>query len=95
MFGELKFFGSQKFPFHQREKITLEAVLKKHVEFKYPNNIKDFNMYLDFFQRKWDTECNDNILMGEDNVFHKLVVMDDVLGLADKSDNFPEIFQTN
>ena len=52
-------------------------------------------MYLDFFQRKWDTECNDNILLGEDNVFHKLVVMDDVLGLADKSDNFPEIFQTN
>ena len=73
MFGELKFFGSQKFPFHQREKITLEAVLKKHVEFKYPNNIEDFNMYLDFFQRKWDTECNDNILMGEDNVFHKRI----------------------
>ena len=31
------FFGSQKFPFHQREKITLEAVF---VEFKYPNNIE-------------------------------------------------------
>ena len=26
--------------------------------------------------------------MGENNVFNKLIVMDDVAGLADKSDNF-------
>ena len=46
-------------------------------------------MYLDFFQRKReDSDCNDNILMDENNVLTKLIVMDDVSVLADKSDNF-------
>ena len=45
-------------------------------------------MYLDFFQRKKDTECNDNTLMREDNIFNKLIFMNDLLGLADKLDNF-------
>ena len=73
-----RFFGSQKF----------KACFKNHVEFQYPNNIEDFDMCLDFFQKKRNTECNDNILMGEDNAFNKLIVMDDVSGLADKSNNF-------
>ena len=42
-------------------------------------------------QRKRDTECNDNILMGEDNVFNKLIVMDNVSDLPDKSDNFTNL----
>ena len=45
-------------------------------------------MHLDFIQRKRDTECKDNISMGEDNVFNKLVVMDNVAGLADKLAKF-------
>ena len=49
------------------------------MNFKYPHRLKDFNMELD---------CKDNILMGENNVFNKLVVMDYISGLAEKSDNF-------
>ena len=64
------------------------ACFKNPVEFKYPNNIEDFNMYLDFYQRKRDTESNDTISMREDNVFNMLIVLDDVSGLADKLSNF-------
>ena len=46
-------------------------------------------MELTFFQRKRDKDnCNENVVMGEDNIFDKLIVMDDVSGLANKSDNF-------
>ena len=46
-------------------------------------------MELDFFQRnREDNKCNENIVMDEDNIFNKLIVMDDVSGLDDKSDNF-------
>ena len=47
-------------------------------------------MYLDFIQRKRDAESNDNISMGEDNVFNKLIVMDNVTDLADKLANFSD-----
>ena len=89
LFGEIKeiFWISKIFLSSERED-NIKACFKEHVEFKYPNNIEDFNMCLDFFQRKRNTECNDHILMGEDNAFNKLIVMDDVSGLADKSDNF-------
>ena len=49
------------------------------MNFKYSHRLKDFNMELD---------CKDNILMGENNVFNKLVVMDYISGLAEKSDHF-------
>ena len=42
---------------------------------------------LHFFQRKRHVD-NIDIVMGENNVFDKLFVMKDVLGLADKSDDF-------
>ena len=45
-------------------------------------------MPLTFFQRKRHVDNNIDIVMGESNVFDKLIFMDDVSGLADKSDNF-------
>ena len=88
MLGGLKeIFWISKISLSSQREGNIRSCFKKHVEFKYTNN----NMYLDFFQRKRDTESNDNILMGEDNVFNKLIVIDDVSGLADKSDNFANI----
>ena len=89
LFGELKeIFWISKISLSSERGDNSRSCFKKHVEFKYPNNIEDFNMYLDFIQRKRDTECNDNILVGGDNAFNKLIVMDDVADLADKLDNF-------
>ena len=53
---------------------------------------KTLACYFNFFQKKrGDSYCNDNILMGENNLFNRLVVMDDVSDLADKSDNFANV----
>ena len=45
-------------------------------------------MPLTFFQRKRHVDNNIDIVMGENNVFDKLIFMDDVSGLANKSDDF-------
>ena len=45
-------------------------------------------MHLTFFQRKRRVDNDIDGVMGEKNVFDKLIVMNDVSGLADKSDDF-------
>ena len=48
----------------------------------------DFNMELTFFSKKRQLDDGVDIVMSENGVFKYLTVMDDVLGLADKSNNF-------
>ena len=92
LFGEIKeIFWISKISLSSERKDNIQACFKEHVELKYPNNIEDFNIYLDFFQRKRDTECND-ILMGENNVLNKLIVLKEVSGLAYKSESFAKFF---
>ena len=92
LFGEIKeIFWISKISLSSEREDNIKACFKEHVEFKYPNNIEDFNIYLDFFQRKRDTECND-ILMGENNVLNKLIVLKEVSGLAYKSESFAKFF---
>ena len=43
-------------------------------------------MHLTFFQRKRYVDNHIDIEMGKNNIFDKLIVMDDVSGLDDKSD---------
>ena len=45
-------------------------------------------MDLTFFQRKRQLDNDINIVIGESNIFTKLIVMDDVLRLANKSKDF-------
>ena len=52
----------------------------------YPDNVEDFDYLLEMCKRdKADYIEND---LGENMVLDKLIVMDDVSGLADKSDEF-------
>ena len=69
----------------REQKIT--SCLDLKVNFKYPQTVDEFIMEIYFFQRKKDNDVVNNV-MGEENTFNKLIVMDDVLGLADKSNNF-------
>ena len=69
----------------REQKITNCLDLK--VNFKYPQTVDEFIMEIYFFQRKKDNDVVNNV-MGEENTFNKIIVMDDVLGLADKSNNF-------
>ena len=70
----------------EREK-KITSCLDLKVNFKYPQTVDEFIMEIYFFQRKKDNYVVNNV-MGEENTFNKLIVMDDVLGLADKSNNF-------
>ena len=45
-------------------------------------------MHLTFFQRKSQVDNDIDIVMGENNIFDKFIVMDDVSEVADKSDDF-------
>ena len=62
------------------------------VEFHYPNDIGDLNLIIETFQKETydeDKKTNDNCnIFGENKKFDKLIVMDDVSGLADKSNDF-------
>ena len=69
----------------EREK-NISVCFNTTVRFKYPQTVDDFNMELAFFQRKGDD--NVDIVMDENNIFNKIIVMDYVLALADKSNDF-------
>ena len=62
------------------------------VEFHYPNDVEDLNLIIETFQKETydeDKKTNDNCnIFGENKKFDKLIVMDDVSGLADKSNDF-------
>ena len=58
------------------------------VDFKYPKNLEELDNLLDFFQRRKEkNKCNNN-LMDENTLLDRLIVMNDVSCLADKSENF-------
>ena len=59
---------------------------EQKVDFKYPNNVEDFNNLLEFCQRK-KSSCNENYLR-ENMVLDRLIAMDSVSGLADISEEF-------
>lgn len=56
------------------------------VHFNYPNNVEDFDYLLYMCKRDKADYVENNL--GEKKVLDKLIVMDDVSGLADKSDEF-------
>ena len=72
--------------FHGKGKKYIGLFFKKTVRSKYPQTVDNFNMELTFFQRKRDD--NVDIVIGENNIFNRIFVMDNVLGLADESKNF-------
>ena len=58
------------------------------VHFKYPKDLEEFDNLLDFFQRqKEKNNCNNN-LMDKNTLLDRLIVMNDVSRVADKSGNF-------
>ena len=64
------------------------------VEFHYPNDVGEFEMILELLKdNKSDVNINinaeaDDLGIGEKDVYDRLIVTDDVSGLADKSNEF-------
>ena len=69
-----------------REENIGDCFANQTVKFDYPNNVEEFDDLLEVYRRrKADYIEND---LGENMVLDKLVVMDEVSRLADKSDKF-------
>ena len=82
MFGDIKkALGLSKIHFPVKEKKILDTVLSRKVHFKYRNSVENFDDLLEFCQIK-KAACNENYL-GENMVLDRLIIMDDVSGLAD------------
>ena len=70
----------------ERESAVRDSFNNQELHFSYPDNLEDFNYLIEnFMQTKSDYVNSD---MGEDMVIDQLIVMDDVSGFADKSENF-------
>ena len=56
---------------------------------EYPQALGEFNIELDFSKKKKKPDDSIvNNVMGEKNIFNKLIVMDDISGLDDRSNEF-------
>ena len=88
MFGNMKeVYWLSKISLIKDREENINDCFDVEVNFKYQNNSEEFDNLLDFFQRRKDKiSCIDN-LMGENILMDRLIVMDDVQGLADKSKN--------
>ena len=62
------------------------------VEIHYPDDVDDLNLIIERFQKETHNNAennNDNCkIFGENKKFDKLIVMDNVSGLAEKSSSF-------
>ena len=70
----------------ERENDISGCLTEQKIGFKYLNDVNDFDDLLDSCQIK-KSPCNENYF-GENMVLDSLIVMDDVSGLAEKSEAF-------
>ena len=74
----------------EREKTIRECFEEQNIQFAYPHNLDDFNYLVENFMQNI-SQFTENDL-GELPLINKLiVVMDDVSGLADKSEEFSNV----
>ena len=93
--GQKKMFGSELVEVfwvskiilsEERQRTIRECFEDQNVQFVYPHNLDDFNHLVEnFMQNRSQSVEND---LGELPRINKLIVMDDVSGLADKSEEF-------
>ena len=72
----------------EREDVIRESFSEQTVKFTYPNNLDEFNYLIDFFMSEKMPESNRDSGQGEKIEVDKLIVMDDVSGLADRCEDF-------
>ena len=79
--------------YDSREHQIRESFCYASFEFHYPNDVGEFETVLELLKdNKSDANVKnkdyDDLGIGEKDVFDRLIVMDDVSGLADKSNEF-------
>ena len=86
LFGDVKtvYWISKISLSQEREEKIKECLGDEEVNFHYPENLDDFNYLVEAFMQKKSEYVNNEI--GEEMITDKPIVMDDVSGLADISD---------
>ena len=73
----------------EREDAIRKSFKNQDVHFNYPNDLDKFNYLLgNFTQGKSGYVDDDSEKIGENLIVSRLIIMDDVSGLADKSEDF-------
>ena len=91
MFGEeiLEVFWVSKINLsEEREESIRTSFEDQNVYFYYPSDLEDFNFLTSDFTQKKSSYTDKNIVLAENLIVNKLIVMDEVSGLADKSEDF-------
>ena len=70
----------------EREDVIRDSFVDQTVKFVYPNNLDEFNYLIDFFMSEKIVESES--VLGEKMSIDKLIVMDEVSGLADRCNDF-------
>ena len=93
MFGEIKdVISLSKIPLStEREDDIRSCFIDEQIDFKYPNSIEEFEELIEIFQRKKAPYFVNSL--GEKIKLDRLIVMNDVSSLADKSEDFSNVFQ--
>ena len=87
LFGELtEICWISKIPLSEERENNIEDSFEQEVNFNYPNVVEDFDYLIDVYKQR-KAEYVDSTL-SEKMIIDKLIVMDDVSGLADKSGEF-------
>ena len=88
MFGDVKevYWVSKIELSKDREENIRDCFVNQIVKFNYPNNVEEFDDLLELYRRRKVHYIENDL--GENMVLDKVIVMDDVSGLADKSDEF-------
>ena len=67
----------------EREESIRASFEDQNVYFHYPSDLEDFNFLISDFTQKKSSYTDENNVLGENLIVNKLIVMDDVSGLAD------------
>ena len=95
--GRNKMFGRDIYTVFWISKIVLSKEREENirgffadhsVKFTYPKNLDEFNYLIDFFMSEKMPEPENENLEGKKSQIDKLIVMDDVSGLADRCEDF-------
>ena len=91
MFGEIKeVIWLWKIPLSKYRKNNIcDCFVDEQIDFQYPDSVEDFDDLLEYFQRK-RAPCNKSYF-GENAKIDSLIIMDNVPGLADRSEAFVNI----
>ena len=73
----------------ERKNSIRDCFVDQKVDFEYPENIGYFDDLLDFWQRK--VSHSNETCLGENVVLDRLIVMDKISGLGDRSEAFANI----